>query len=73
MKVCNSESYFSVTEEKMNSFKVGYGTVLFFENQSVIDDLQSKFESYKEIFPICSQPSSGMLQFVIWTSVELEG
>jgi len=64
---------FPPTEEKINSFQNGYGTVLFFEDQSVIEELQSKFALYKDNFPIWSQHSSGMLQFVVWTALEAEG
>jgi predicted oxidoreductase (fatty acid repression mutant protein) len=64
---------FSQTEEKINAFRSGYGTVLFFEDQDVIEYLQSNFALYKENFPIWSQQSNGMLQYVIWTSLELEG
>ncbi|WP_312114786.1 nitroreductase family protein [Brevibacillus reuszeri] len=64
---------FASTEEKMNAFGNGYGTVLFFEDQSVVEGLQKQFELYKDNFPIWSQHSSGMLQFVIWTSLENEG
>lgn len=64
---------FSSTEEKINSFKNGYGTVLFFEDTSVIKSLQEKFESYKDNFPIWSQQSSGMHQYVVWTSLDMEG
>jgi len=64
---------FPATEEKINSFQNGYGTVLFFEDQSIIEQLQSSFASYKDNFPIWSGHSSGMLQFVIWTALEAEG
>lgn len=64
---------FSQTEEKINSFRSGYGSVLFFEDQSVIEDLQAKFSLYKDNFPVWSQHSSGMLQYIIWTSLEIEG
>jgi len=64
---------FSPTEEKINSFKNGYGTVLFFEDESVIQQLQTNFSLYKDNFPIWSQQSSGMLQFVVWTALEAEG
>ncbi|CAG9613675.1 hypothetical protein BACCIP111899_02894 [Bacillus rhizoplanae] len=64
---------FSSTEEKMTAFGNGYGTVLFFEDNSVIEYLQENFALYKDNFPVWSQQSSGMLQFVIWTSLELEG
>lgn len=64
---------FSSTEEKINSFRSGYGTVLFFEDNSVIESLQQQFALYKDNFPIWSQQSSGMHQFVIWTALEIEG
>ena len=71
-KIVPSE-HFSSTEEKINSFKNGYGTILFFEDVSVIESLQSQFPLYKDNFPIWSQQASGMNQFVIWTGLEIEG
>jgi predicted oxidoreductase (fatty acid repression mutant protein) len=68
-----SEDQFASTEEKMNSFRNGFGTVLFFEDQSVVEALQRDFSSYKEKFPEWSNQASGMLQFVVWTSLESEG
>ncbi|APH15737.1 nitroreductase family protein [Clostridium sporogenes] len=67
------EDKFGSTEEKINSFASGYGTVLYFEDMSVVEDLQKQFALYKDNFPIWSQQSSGMHQFVIWTSLEIEG
>ncbi len=67
------ENNFASTEEKMNAFKSGYGTVLYFEDSEVVEELQEKFALYKENFPIWSQQSSGMLQFAIWTALEIEG
>ena len=64
---------FGETEEKINSFGNGYGTVLFFEDTSVIETLQSQFALYKDNFPVWSQQSSGMHQYVIWTALEIEG
>jgi predicted oxidoreductase (fatty acid repression mutant protein) len=64
---------FASTEDRINSFRNGYGTVLFFEDNSVIESLQAKFPIYKDNFPIWSQQASGMHQYVIWTSLEIEG
>ncbi|MHB8061977.1 MAG: nitroreductase family protein [Ruminiclostridium sp.] len=64
---------FSPTEDRLNSFRSGYGTVLFFEDNSVIESLQQQFDLYKDNFPIWSLESNGMLQFVIWNSLEIEG
>lgn len=64
---------FGSTEEKINSFRSGYGSVLFFEDNSVIESLQEQFATYKDNFPVWSSQSSGMHQFVIWTALEMEG
>ncbi|MBP1989948.1 nitroreductase family protein [Paenibacillus eucommiae] len=64
---------FAPTEEKMAAFRSGYGTVLFFEDQAVIQGLQEQFALYQDRFPVWSEHSSGMLQFVVWTALELEG
>ena len=64
---------FGPTEEKVNSFRSGYGTVLFFEDSSVVESLQQQFALYKDNFPIWSLQSSGMHQFVVWTGLEIEG
>ncbi|GAA0086668.1 nitroreductase family protein [Clostridium sp. MB05] len=64
---------FSSTEEKINSFKAGYGTVLYFEDFNVVESLQKQFELYKDNFPVWAQQTSGMLQFAIWTALSIEG
>lgn len=68
-----SSEKFSSTKEKINSFKRGYGTVLFYDNNDIVKELQERFPTYKENFPVWAQQSNGMLQYVIWTSLELEG
>ena len=64
---------FPATEQKINSFRSGYGTVLFFEDNSVIESLQQQFALYKDNFPVWAEQSNGMLQYVIWTALEIEG
>lgn len=64
---------FSATEDKINSFKSGYGTVLYFEDSAVIQGLQEQYALYKDNFPVWAQQTSGMHQYAIWTSLEIEG
>lgn len=64
---------FSETQTKLKSFGNGYGTVLYFEDQTTVSDLQKNFPLYKENFPLWSLQSSGMLQYIIWTMLEAEG
>lgn len=73
LKKIVSPDQFGDTELKINSFKNGYGTVLFFEDNSVIESLQKQYALYKDNFPKWSEHTSGMHQFVIWTALEIEG
>ena len=67
------EEGFASTDEKINSFKNGYGTLLFFEDQAVVEGLQEQFALYKDNFPVWSLQSSGMHQFTIWAALEEAG
>lgn len=64
---------FAATEAKINSFDAGYGTILYFEDQAVVQGCQEAFPLYKDNFPVWSNQSSGMLQCNIWTALTLEG
>lgn len=64
---------FGVTEKKINGFSDGYGTVLYFEDVTITQELQGKFPLYKDNFPIWAQQSSGILQYIIWTALEDAG
>lgn len=65
---------FEKTKEKItHSFQSGYGTILFFEDQSVVKGLQEAFPLYQENFPIWSTQTSAMHQLAIWTLLEDAG
>lgn len=64
---------FGKTKEKLDGFAAGYGTVLFFEDETVVKGLQEKFALYADKFPVWSLQSNGMLEYVVWTSLEAEG
>ncbi len=64
---------FPKSEEKIDGFNAGWGTVLFFEDQSVVKQLMNDFSLYADNFPVWSNQSSGMLQFAIWTALQMEG
>ncbi|WP_243373782.1 nitroreductase family protein [Geotalea sp. SG265] len=72
-KILPAEGY-QATEEKINGlFRSGYGSILYFEDQSVVEGLQQAFPLYRDNFPVWSNQSSGMLQFAVWSALELEG
>jgi predicted oxidoreductase (fatty acid repression mutant protein) len=71
-KVVPPEDFVS-TAGKIASFRNGYGTILFFEDQTIVANLQKQFPLYQDNFPVWSQQSSGILQYIVWTALELEG
>lgn len=60
---------FEGTQGKINSFKAGYATVLFYEDQDVVKGLQEQFALYAENFPIWSEHSTAIAQFAVWTAL----
>jgi Predicted oxidoreductase related to nitroreductase len=64
---------FSTTDEKIEGFKKGAGTVLFFEDQETVAGLQKAYPLYKDNFPVWSLESSGMLQSNVWMMLEAAG
>lgn len=60
---------FPKTEARIDSFAAGEGTVLFYEDQDVVTNLQEKFALYADNFPIWSEQSSGMAQLAVWTAL----
>lgn len=65
---------FAKTEQKIDgSFSCGYGTVLYFEDMSIVHSLQESFPAYKDNFPVWSEQTDAMHQLVIWTLLEDAG
>ncbi len=67
--IVDNEEQFAATKKKMNGFKAGAGTVMFFEDHSVIRDMQAAAPLYADKFPIWSHQTSAMHQYVIWTAL----
>lgn len=64
---------FQPTENKINSFAAGHGTVLYFEDINVTEDLMKKFPLYSQNFPIWAEQANGMAQLAVWASLEEAG
>lgn len=64
---------FPPTETKINSFAAGYGTLLYFDETTITQGLADQFPAYKDNFPVWAEQSNGMLQFAIWSQLEVEG
>ncbi|EMK3756141.1 nitroreductase family protein [Providencia rettgeri] len=66
------EQAFAATEQKIDSFAAGAGSVLFFEDQDIVTGLQEQFPLYADNFPIWSEQASGIAQFAVWTALSQE-
>lgn len=64
---------FESAEERIKGFESGYGTILFFEDQTVVQGLMDSFPTYAANFPIWSLQSNGMLEYAVWVTLEAEG
>lgn len=60
---------FVKTKEKLDEFRQGIGTILFFEDEDKIKQLQEKYPLYKDNFEIWANQANGMLQYIVWTSL----
>lgn len=73
LKKVVAEENFASTKEKIESFRKGYGTVLYFEETEVIKGLQEQFPLYAQNFAKWSEHTNAIHQFAIWTALEDEG
>lgn len=67
--IVDNEEKFASTKQKMDSFKAGAGTIMFFENHSVVRDMQAAAPLYADKFPIWADQTNAMHQYVIWTAL----
>lgn len=62
-----------VAREKIDAFKAGYGTILFFIEEDTVRSLQEQFASYAHHFPTWANQSNGMLQSNLWVGLREVG
>ena len=55
-------------KQRIESFKQGFGTILYFDDCAIVRDLEKKMPLYAENFKIWSHESNAMLQYMIWTA-----
>ncbi|MEF9918269.1 MAG: nitroreductase, partial [Eubacterium sp.] len=58
---------------KINGFKSGHGTILYFIDDRISEGLMAQFPAYADNFHVWAEQANGMLQFAIWNALELEG
>ena len=60
---------FKPTSDKIDSFAAAAGSVLFFEDQDVVKNLQQQFPLYADNFPVWSEQGSGFAQYAVWLAL----
>lgn len=72
--VTPDQDAFAQSEQKVKgAFQSGYVTLLFFEEQEIVEGLKKQFPLYAHNFSVWSTQSNAMHQFVIWTALEEKG
>ncbi len=61
------------TKQKIDGFGAAYGTVLFFEDSSIVTEYANRFAAYKDNFSVWAEQANGMLQSNIWMLLENAG
>lgn len=67
--IVDNEEQFAATKQKMDGFKAGAGTILFFEDHSIVRDMQAAAPLYADKFPIWADQTNAMHQYIIWTAL----
>ena len=60
---------FTPVKEKIGTFAKASGTILYFEDTLVTENLQKQYPAYAVNFPIWAAQANGMLQFSIWCAL----
>ncbi len=58
-----------VPREKIDLFKSGAGTVLFYIDEDVVAALQEQFAPYAANFPVWANQANGMAQIGVWSAL----
>ena len=64
---------FEPTAQKLNLFKAGAATILFYEDQNVVKGLQEQFPAYAANFPVWADQANAMVQYAVWTTLAVVG
>ena len=69
MKKILPKDKITASQERINSFKRAYATILFFEDTRSIAKLKKQFPLYKRNMSTWAQQANGMLQYMIWQTL----
>lgn len=72
-KVAVSEEAFAKTTEKINTFKAGFGTVLYFTETATVEQLEKDFPLYADNFADWAEQGLGGAQQAVWEALTAAG
>ena len=72
-KIAKSPDAFEKTKAKIDSFKAGYGTILYFTDTTIVHQLENDYPSYAANFANCAEQGLGGAQQAVWTALAEQG
>ena len=54
------------TRERLQGFRNGNGTILFFEDDNIVKEHAKKSKTYEALFPNWSEQGNGIFQYAVW-------
>lgn len=68
-----AEAIWESVDTKVDRCASAFGTVLFFEDQDIIQNLQKRKPLQASEFQLWSEQTSGMVQYAVWTAIASTG
>ncbi|MCD7131971.1 nitroreductase family protein [Limosilactobacillus balticus] len=72
-KIAKSPDTFEKTKAKIDSFKAGYGTILYFTDTAIVHQLENDYPSYAANFANWAEQGLGGAQQAVWTALAEQG
>ena len=72
-KIAKSPDAFEQTKSKIDSFKAGYGTILYFTDTTIVHQLENDYPSYAANFVNWAEQGLGGAQQAVWTALAEQG
>lgn len=69
-KIVTPEAFIGTREKIDNCFAAGCGTILFYEDMKVVEQMKVDFATYADKFDTYAEHTSAMHQLAIWTALE---
>ena len=68
-----NEEAFKKTQEKIATFRAGFGTILYFTDTDIVKNLEENFPLYADNFATWAEQGIGGAQQAVWTALAEQG